>query len=60
MQKIIILKNPLKETKILWLISSFDTSQNIIFQKSSYRKGLVFFETQKGQINQGMHESKVH
>jgi hypothetical protein len=37
-------KNPLKETKIirdiitLYLISSFNTSQNIIFQKSSYRK----------------------
>jgi hypothetical protein len=37
------LKNPLKETKILQdittlsLISSFNTSQNIIFQKSSYK-----------------------
>jgi hypothetical protein len=36
-------KNPLKETKILqdiitlYLISSFNTSQNIIFQKSSYK-----------------------
>ncbi len=37
--------NPLKETKILQdiiitleLISSFNTSQNIIFQKSSYNK----------------------
>jgi hypothetical protein len=36
-------KNPLKETKILQdirtlkLISSFNTSQNIIFQKSSYK-----------------------
>jgi hypothetical protein len=35
--------NPLKETKILQdiitleLISSFNTSQNIIFQKSSYK-----------------------
>ncbi len=38
--KIIILKNPLKETRTLqdiiisWLISSFNTSQDIIFQKS--------------------------
>jgi hypothetical protein len=37
-------KNHLKETKILQdittlkLISSFNTSQNIIFQKSSYKK----------------------
>jgi hypothetical protein len=36
-------KNPLKETKILqdmttlYLISSFNTSQNLIFQKSSYK-----------------------
>jgi hypothetical protein len=36
-------KNPLKETKILQdiitlkLISSFNTSQNMIFQKSSYK-----------------------
>jgi hypothetical protein len=36
-------KNPLKETKILQdirtldLISSFNTSQNIIFQKSSHK-----------------------
>ncbi len=36
-------KNPLKETKIIqviitvFLISSFNTSQNIIFQKSSYK-----------------------
>jgi hypothetical protein len=36
-------KNPLKETKIipdiiyLKLISSFNTSQNIIFQKSSHK-----------------------
>jgi hypothetical protein len=38
-------KNPLKETKILqdiiitllYLISSFNTSQNIIFQNSSYK-----------------------
>jgi hypothetical protein len=36
-------KNPLKETKILQdiitleLISSFNTSQNLIFQKSSYK-----------------------
>jgi len=45
MQKYIIFKkNPLKKTKIfqdiiiLYLISSFNTSQNIIFQKSSYKK----------------------
>jgi hypothetical protein len=45
MQKYIIFKkNPLKETKIfqdiiiLYLISSFNTSKNIIFQKSSYKK----------------------
>jgi hypothetical protein len=45
MQKYIIFKkNPLKETKIfqdiiiLYLISSFNTSQNIIFEKSSYKK----------------------
>jgi hypothetical protein len=37
-------KNPLKETKTLQdiitvqLISSFNTSQNIIFQKSSYKR----------------------
>jgi hypothetical protein len=45
MQKIYSSKNPLKETKILQdiirtlleLISSFNTSQNIIFQKSSYK-----------------------
>jgi hypothetical protein len=36
-------KNPLKETKIIqviitvFLISCFNTSQNIIFQKSSYK-----------------------
>jgi hypothetical protein len=36
-------KNPLKETKTLqdivtlYLTSSFNTSQNIIFQKSSYK-----------------------
>jgi len=42
--KIKFSKNPLKETKILqdirtlYLISSFNTSQNIIFQKSSYKK----------------------
>jgi hypothetical protein len=41
-------KNPLKETKIfqdiitLQQISSFDTSQNIIFQKSSsYKNGPI-------------------
>jgi len=40
-------KKPLKETKIfqdiitLNLISSFNTGQNIIFQKSSYRIGLL-------------------
>jgi hypothetical protein len=43
MQKHDLQKNPLKETKFLQdiitlqLISSFDTSQNIIFQKSSYK-----------------------
>jgi uncharacterized metal-binding protein len=43
MQKYNLQKNPLKETKILQdiiitlqLISSFNTSQTIIFQKSSY------------------------
>jgi hypothetical protein len=41
--KNIIFKSPLKETKILqdiitlYLISSFNTSQNIIFQKCSYK-----------------------
>jgi hypothetical protein len=40
---LIFKKNPLKETKILQdiitleLISSFNTSQNIMFQKSSYK-----------------------
>jgi hypothetical protein len=40
-------KNPLKETKnlqdiiTLYLISSFNTSQNIIFQKSSYKNRLI-------------------
>ncbi len=43
MQKHNLQKNPLKETEFLQdvitlqLISSFDTSQNIIFQKSSYK-----------------------
>jgi hypothetical protein len=43
MQKYNLQKNPLKETKILQemitlqLISSFNTSQNIFFQKSSYK-----------------------
>jgi hypothetical protein len=43
MQKYNLKKNPLKETKILQdiitlhLISSFNTSQNIIFQKSLYK-----------------------
>jgi hypothetical protein len=44
MQKYINLqKDTLKETKILqdiitlWLISSFNTGQNIIFQKSVYK-----------------------
>jgi hypothetical protein len=43
MQKYNLQKNPLKETKIiqdiitLELISSFNTSQNIMFQKSSYK-----------------------
>jgi len=42
-QHVFFLKNPLKETKIfkdittLELISSFNTSQNIIFQKSWYK-----------------------
>jgi hypothetical protein len=46
-RKNIILKNPLKETKILQnittlqLISSFNTRQNIIFQKSSYKIHLL-------------------
>jgi hypothetical protein len=41
--KNILFQNPLKETKILQdiitllLISSFNTSQDIIFQKSSYK-----------------------
>jgi hypothetical protein len=44
MQKYNLQKNPLKEAKILQdiitreLISSFNTSQNIIFQKCSYKK----------------------
>jgi hypothetical protein len=43
MQKYNLQKHPLQETKILHdiitlqLISSFNTSQNIIFQKSSYK-----------------------
>jgi hypothetical protein len=43
MQKYNFQKNPPKETKILQhiitlqLISSFNTSQNIIFQKASYK-----------------------
>jgi uncharacterized metal-binding protein len=43
MQKYNLQKNPLKETKILQdiitlqLISSFSISQNIIFQKSSFK-----------------------
>jgi hypothetical protein len=43
MQKHNLQKNPLKETKFLQnimlvqLISSFNTSQNIIFPKSSYK-----------------------
>jgi hypothetical protein len=43
MQKYNPQKNPLKETKILQdiitleLISTFNTSQNITFQKSSYK-----------------------
>ncbi len=43
MQKYNLQKNPLKQTKILQdiitlkLISSFNTSQNIIFQKSPYK-----------------------
>jgi len=43
MQKYNLQKNALNETKILQdiitpqLISSFNTSQNIIFQKSSYK-----------------------
>jgi hypothetical protein len=47
MQKYNLQKNPLKETKILQdiiillLISSFNTSQNIICQKSSYQKDLL-------------------
>ncbi len=42
-------KNPLKETKILQdiitleLISSFNTSQNIIFQKSSYKNRPIIY-----------------
>jgi hypothetical protein len=41
-------KNPLQETEILqdiiitwYLISSFNTSQNIIFQKSSYKNRAI-------------------
>jgi len=43
MQKYNLQKNPLKETKILqdiitlYLISSFNTSLNISYQKSSYK-----------------------
>jgi hypothetical protein len=49
MQKYNLQKNPLKETKILQdiitleLISSFNTSQNIIFQKSSYKKRPIIY-----------------
>jgi hypothetical protein len=48
MQKYNLQKNPLKETKILQdiitlqLISSFYTSQNIFFQKSSMKIDLLF------------------
>jgi hypothetical protein len=53
MQKYNLQKNPLKETQILQdiitleLISSFNTSQNIIFQKSSYkiRPGYYYLAT---------------
>jgi hypothetical protein len=47
MQKYNLQKNPLKETKILQdiitleLISSSNTSQNIIFQKSSYKNSPI-------------------
>jgi hypothetical protein len=47
MQKCNLQKNSLKETKILQgvitlqLISSFNTSQNIIFEKSSYKIDLL-------------------
>ncbi len=50
MQKYNLQKNPLKETKILQdiitleLISSFNTSQNIIFQKSSYKKRPIIYQ----------------
>jgi hypothetical protein len=42
-------KNPLKETKIfqdiitLQQISSFDTSQNIILKKFSYKNGPIYY-----------------
>jgi hypothetical protein len=45
--KIYSSKNPLKKTKILQeiitlkLISSFNTSENIILKKSSYKKGAI-------------------
>jgi hypothetical protein len=47
MMKIKSSKNPLKETKILkdirtlYLISSFNTSQNIDFQKSSHKNRAI-------------------
>jgi hypothetical protein len=46
-RNIIFKKNPLKETKLfqnittLSLIASFNTTQNIIFQKSSYKNRLT-------------------
>jgi hypothetical protein len=50
-KNIIFKKNPLQETKILQdiitleLISSFNTSQNIIFQKSSYKNRPIIIIT---------------
>jgi len=49
MQKYDLQKSPPKETKILQdittlqLISSFKTSQNIIFQKSSYKNRSSYY-----------------
>jgi hypothetical protein len=69
-------KNPLKETKILQdiitleLMWSFNTSQNIIFQKSSYKnrpttwvpkslKQLYSYNESKGAFTLGVRDSSV-
>jgi len=59
-------KNPLKETKILqdiitlYLISSFNTSQNISFQKSSYKNRHVTLGPKSLQATVLHNESEHH